>query len=387
MIRSEVTLLAVTIALVEFVHGALLFVLLPTMLTQRLGWAMGTTGAAVSTYFFTEVALKLLAGWLVDRLGTRTLLLWGFWLYLASYAMLVSAHTTWQVFVALGVMGAAASPLWPAALTRLTWDTAAGCGGALGRLFSTWFLGGGAGIGLAMLINRAAHPISLTVFLFPLMIAALLGLGIPPDAATRKAPKAPATGRLIARMFRSIGQLAMSLVPQIIAAGVLIPVVVPYLQDIRGLDERQLFVLLVLGPGAALTLMEPAGRMGDRLGRRRTYTLGLGVVALLLLLIPLARSLWSLVLVVVGIGIGYAFVLPAWNSILLNLLPADVRGAGLGIAMTVEGLGGVIGPIVGGLLWQWSNPSSPFYLSGALLLIAAGASVWWRLEAAEVVEA
>ncbi len=383
MLQSEVTLLAITIALVEFVHGALLFVLLPTMLTQRFGWAMGTTGAAVSTYFFTEVALKLLAGWMVDRLGTRRLLLGGFWLYLAAYAGLIFSRATWQVFVMLAIMGAGASPLWPAALTRLTRETADGVGGLLGRLFSTWFLGGGMGIALATLISRASHPVSLAVFLLPLLGASVLGFGIPPETPVRTLPRAPATRKLIALMLRALATLATSLVPQIIAAGVLIPIVVPYLQDIRGLDERHLFLLLLLGPGVALGLMEQAGRMGDRLGRRRTYTIGLGAVALLLIALPLCRSMWALVVDVVGIGVGYAFVLPAWNSILLRLLPADVRGAGLGVAMTIEGMGGIIGPLVGGLLWQWYNPSSPFYLSGGLLLLAAGASTQWRGRAVE----
>ena len=96
--QSETGLLAVTIALVEFVHGALLFVLLPTVLTVRFGWAMGTTGAAVSTYFFTEVVLKLLAGWMVDRIGTRKMLLWGFWIYAGAFAWLIFATHTWEVF-------------------------------------------------------------------------------------------------------------------------------------------------------------------------------------------------------------------------------------------------------------------------------------------------
>jgi len=385
MLRTETSLLAITIALVEFVHGALLFVLLPTMLTQRFGWAMGTTGAAVSTYFFTEVALKLLAGWMVDRFGTRKMLLWGFWLYAAAYTALLQSRTTWEVFVALAVMGAGASPLWPAALTRLTHRAGAGAGvgGMLGRVFSTWFLGAGAGVGLATLISRAAHPVSLGVFLLPLLGAALLGLRLPNGADRRKTSASPDPWRLIRLMVRSLTMLASSLIPQILAVGVLIPIVVPYLEIVRGLDERELFLLLLLGPGTALALMAPAGRIGDRVGRRPTYAIGLGSVALLLLILPLCHSLWALVLDFIGIGIGYAFVLPAWNSILLHLLPDDVRGAGLGVAMTIEGMGGVIGPLVGGFLWQWSNPSSPFYLSGGLLLLAAGASARWRVEALE----
>ena len=383
MLRNETDLLAVTIALVEFVHGALLFVLLPTILTTRFGWPMGTTGAAVSTYFFAEVALKLAAGWAVDRFGTRSMLLWGLWLYLAAFAALVVAQATWQVFVALAVMGAAAAPLWPAALTRLTKGAGSGVGGALGRVFSTWILGGGAGIGLATLVSRAAHPISLGVFIIPLLAAALLGFRVPERAPGAEGPTRPRVGQLVPAVVHALAALATSIVPQIIAAGVLIPIIVPYLQDVRGLDERTLFLLLVLSVGTALLLMAPAGRIGDRVGRRRTYTFGLGAVALLLIALPFCQEPWLLLLDFLGIGIAYAFVLPAWNSILLRLLPDDVRGAGLGIAMTVEGMGGVIGPLVGGYLWQWANPSSPFYLSGGLLLLAAGTSTRWRMDAIE----
>ncbi len=384
MLQTETTLLAITIALVEFVHAALLFVLLPTMLTQRFGWAMGTTGAAVSTYFFTEVAMKLLAGWMVDRFGTRRMLLWGFWVYVAAYAALLASRTTWGVFAALAIMGAGASPLWPAALTRLTRQAGPGApvGGMLGRVFSTWFLGGGAGVALATLISHQAHPISLGVFMVPLLAAALLGLRIPSGGEIRTVTS-PDPWRLLRLMARSLSMLASSLIPQIIAVGVLIPIVVPYLEIVRGLDEREIFLLLLLGPGTSLLLMSPAGHLGDRAGRRRTYAIGLGAVAVLLLVLPLCHSLWTLMLDFIGIGIGYAFVLPAWNSILLHLLPDDVRGAGLGVAMTIEGMGGVIGPLVGGFLWQWSNPSSPFYVSGGLLLLAAGASARWRIAPVE----
>ena len=386
--RSETGLLAVTIALVELVHGALLFVLLPTMLTVRFGWAMGTTGAAVSTYFFTEVALKLLAGWMVDRIGTRKMLLWGFWIYAASFAWLILGTHTWEIFAALAAMGAGASPLWPAALTRLTRGAAPQVGGKLGRVFSTWFLGGGLGVGVATLVSRAQHPISLQLFILPLLAAALLALRIRPEPSEIHPTARPAPGRALAAMFRSLVMLAASLVPQIIAAGLLIPIVVPYLEFYRGLDERQLLMLLLLGPGMGLALMTHAGHLGDRLGWRRTYAIALGSVAVLLLLIPLCGSnLWLLAADFAGIGIGYAFVLPAWNSILVRLLPQDVRGAGLGFAMTIEGMGGVIGPLIGGLLWEWTSPSSPFFLSGGLLLIAAAASTRWRVDPAERVEA
>lgn len=381
--RNETGLLALTIALVELVHGALIFVLLPTMLSVRLGWAMGTTGAAISTYFFTEVALKLVTGWLADRVGTRTMLIGGLWAYLAAFTWLVFATHTWEVFVALGLMGAGASPLWPAALARLTRGAAPAVGGTLGRAFSTWFLGGGVGIAIATLVSRAQHPISLRLFIVPLLAAALLGLRISPEGPEARTAPRTSPVRALAAMMRSIVMLAASIVPQIMAAGILIPIVVPYFEFFRGLDERQMLLLLLIGPGIGLALMTHAGHLGDRLGWRRTYTIALGAIALLVLLIPACETLWLLAMVVGAIGAGYAFVLPAWNSILVRLLPSEVRGAGLGFAMTIEGMGGVVGPLIGGFLWQWTTPSWPFYVSGGLLLVAAAASTRWRVQGIE----
>jgi MFS transporter, DHA1 family, multidrug resistance protein len=381
--RSETGLLAYTIALVELVHGALIFVLLPTMLTVKLGWAMGTTGAAISTYFFTEVALKLVTGWLADRVGTRRMLIGGLWAYAAAFAWLVFATHTWEVFIALGLMGAGASPLWPAALARLTRGALPEVGGTLGRVFSIWFLGGGVGIAIATLVSRAQHPISLRLFILPLLAAGLLGMRISPeDADVQTAPRM-SPGRALAAMMRSIAMLSLSILPQIIAAGMLIPIVVPYFEFFRGLDERQMLLLLLIGPGIGLGLMTQAGHLGDRLGWRRTYAIALGTIALLMLLIPACETLWLLAIDIGAIGAGYAFVLPAWNSILVRLLPQEVRGAGLGFAMTIEGMGGVVGPLIGGLLWQWTTPSWPFYVSGSLLLVAAGASTRWRVEGIE----
>ncbi|HTD46543.1 MAG TPA: MFS transporter [bacterium] len=380
--QSDIGLLAISVGLVEFVHGALLFVLLPTLVATRLGWPMGTIGAAVAAYFFAEVTVKLLSGWLVDRIGARRMLLAGFWIYAAAFAGLVASRQTWQVFLALAAMGAGASPLWPAALTRLTRSAGPEVGEALGHLFSLWLLGAGLGIGTATLLSRTNHPVSLKVFIIPLLAAPVLAFRLAVDPAGTAATS-PRVGELLRLVGSSLAQLFTSLIPQIIAAGVLIPIIVPYLLTVRGLDERELLVLMVLVMGTGLLLLAPAGRIGDRLGRRLTYGLGLATVALLLIAVPFCRPLWLLALDFLGIGIGYAFVLPAWNSILLRLLPEDVRGAGLGILMTVEGMGGVIGPLVGGLLWQIANPSAPFFLSGGLLLFASGAATRWRTDVVE----
>src|SRR2546429_96078 len=95
------------------------------------------------------------------------------------------------------------------------------------------------------------------------------------DPAGRGPAGGPRVGELLRLVGSSLAQLFTSLIPQIIAAGVLIPIIVPYLLTVRGLDERELLVLMVLVLGTGLLLLAPAGRIGDRLGRRPPHGLGL----------------------------------------------------------------------------------------------------------------
>jgi EmrB/QacA subfamily drug resistance transporter len=105
-------------------------------------------------------------------------------------------------------------------------------------------------------------------------------------------------------------------------------------------------------------LMIPAAELGDRLGRKRTYLLGLVVFALASVACALAPNIGVLIVARILQGAGGAIIMPAALALLTAAAPAAKRGAVMGIYGAFMGLAVAGGPLVGGavtegLAWQW----------------------------------
>jgi EmrB/QacA subfamily drug resistance transporter len=106
-------------------------------------------------------------------------------------------------------------------------------------------------------------------------------------------------------------------------------------------------VLLMLG--AAL---------GDRFGRRRVFTVGLGLFTLSSLAAALAPNIGALVAARAAQGVGAALLTPVSLTLLTAAVPAARRGLAFGAWGAVNGMAVALGPLIGGtvvehLSWQW----------------------------------
>jgi MFS family permease len=87
-------------------------------------------------------------------------------------------------------------------------------------------------------------------------------------------------------------------------------------------------------------------------------------------LIPSCRSLTSLAPVAVVLVLSHILGTPAWLAVVSQLAPAARRGGVMGLVATGEGAGAVLGPLLGGWLWDM-HPAWIFYGSASLLSLAA----------------
>jgi EmrB/QacA subfamily drug resistance transporter len=107
----------------------------------------------------------------------------------------------------------------------------------------------------------------------------------------------------------------------------------------------------------AVLLMTGAA-LGDRFGRKRLFTLGIGIFAAGSAASALAPDVGTLIAARAVQGIGAALVMPLGLALIGAAFPPDRRGQALGVYFGVTGLAVASGPVVGGaiaegLAWEW----------------------------------
>ncbi|GBG40364.1 MFS transporter [Mycobacterium montefiorense] len=101
-----------------------------------------------------------------------------------------------------------------------------------------------------------------------------------------------------------------------------------------------------------------AGRLGDRVGAKNIYLIGLSVFTAASLWCGLSRTVDMLIAARVVQGIGAALITPQTLSTITQIFPPERRGVALGVRSAVGGVAALVGPLVGGVLvdaldWRW----------------------------------
>ena len=106
------------------------------------------------------------------------------------------------------------------------------------------------------------------------------------------------------------------------------------------------------------SLQITAGGLGDRLGRKRWFQIGMVLFTATSLLAALAPNIETLIAARALQGLGAAFIMPLSLSLISEAFPPEERGKAVGIWGAVSVSGIALGPIVGGALveyatWNW----------------------------------
>jgi EmrB/QacA subfamily drug resistance transporter len=118
---------------------------------------------------------------------------------------------------------------------------------------------------------------------------------------------------------------------------------------------------------AALVLV--SGSLGDRLGRRRIFVLGVTWFAVASILCAVAPSIEVLIAARALQGIGGALLTPGSLAIISSSIDADDRGRAIGIWAGLSGVTTAIGPLVGGWLVDQIGWRSVFWINIPLALV------------------
>ncbi len=137
-----------------------------------------------------------------------------------------------------------------------------------------------------------------------------------------------------------------------------------------GLSASQIGVLFGVRGLIMTAVMIPLGRVGDKGDKWILLSIGMGVAALSLLGTAYSSQYnWLLFFIIIG-ALGFAAYNPTITSILSQSVPVFWVGTAMGIFGFLEDVGWMLGPIIGGYLWEGLSTRAPFIFAAIVSLIS-----------------
>jgi MFS family permease len=130
--------------------------------------------------------------------------------------------------------------------------------------------------------------------------------------------------------------------------------IIVYLQERLGLTALASGALSGLNPAAQAIFMPLWGRGADLFGRRPVFLAGYLLTLLLPALILFSDSVWVIMGSFVVLGLGFAGFITGITAYIGDLAPEEKQGELMGLVKVSQGFGGILGPLVAGVV---SSPS------------------------------
>ncbi|GAA0338649.1 MFS transporter [Oceanobacillus oncorhynchi subsp. oncorhynchi] len=150
--------------------------------------------------------------------------------------------------------------------------------------------------------------------------------------------------------------------------GMIVPILPDYADS---LSISQTAIGILFGSyAAALLIATPVfGVISDKVGRRGPMLWGILGLTLATLLFAFANTFWLLLICRILQGIAAAATWTAGLALLADFYPSKERGKVMGIALSGQAMGILLGPTFGGWLYQLGGYMLPFFVAAGIALI------------------
>ncbi|MBN2346748.1 MAG: MFS transporter [Candidatus Aminicenantes bacterium] len=388
----NVKVVAVTSFLTD-VSSEMVINTLPLFLKNVLGVKTYLIGLIEGVAESTSSLLKMYSGWLSDRLRKRkALAVLGYAISALSKPLFyfarswgVVAAARWGDRVGKGVRTAPRDALVADSTPfsrrghafgfHRAADTAGAFVGLLIALGLTWFWQGGGG----ELLAGTFRVIVLASLLPAFAAVAVLALGVREPAATGSAAPPRFGFRGLGRDFRYF--IAMI---GIFELGNSSDAFIVLRAQERGLPVVGILAMLLAFNFVYTAVSLPAGKLSDRVGRRRVLMAGWALYALTYLGLAVVRSTTHIVMLFIVYGAYYGLSYGTAKALVADLVPPQSRGMAYGTFNAVLGITDLPASFIAGILWggagRWAGfgASAPFFFGAAMAVLALTLLALWK---------
>jgi MFS family permease len=362
------------------------FALFYVAMLDEFGWGRGPTALGYSLSWLCFVVVAPLAGWLYDRWGARTAVTMGGLVLGVALALTGQVTSLTQYYLCFGVLGAAgiACILIPSTAIVTRWVVRSR-GTAMGVLSTGTPLSAVAFYPVnAWLIVTLGWRTALMVF-GSIVAAATVSLALlyrdPPTDEDRPPQTTSPAGEdwTLRRAFQSTRLWAAFTMTALGVIGYQIMAThqVAHAVD-RGFEYTTVVWLFAFGAGCMMAGNLLGGWLSDHFGRGWVFAFGSIVAIAGIGCLALTRGPSDLPLLVLYTVSGFGF---GMRIAQLSAIPADVfsgphLGAILGVVQAGGGLGGAIGPFLGGWLFDATGGYQLAFAAACVAVAGSAVAAW-----------
>lgn len=377
------------------VSSEMIFTLVPLFLLNVLRVGTPVIGLIEGIAEGTASLLRVLSGWLSDRLGRRKgLTAFGYSLSTLVKPFLYFA-TAWGAVAAVRFIDRVGKGIRTSPRDALVADSAPP--NEMGRSFGFHrgmdTLGAVLGLAVAALIVYLVQSgdLELTREAFQTLVLAGIGPAVlavvvllffvrerrkamqPPSAgASAEATRIP--GVRDARGFDSRFKLFLAIMVVFTLGNSSDAFLVLRAQNL-GFSVAQILLLLVLFNLVYAVAALPAGLVSDRVGRKGVIIAGWTIYALAYLGLALASETWHVWTLFALYGLYHGVAEGVTRAFVADVVPSDRRGTAYGLYHTAVGLSLLPASLIAGWLWHLIGPEAAFFFGAGMAGAAALAFV------------
>lgn len=339
---------------------------------QTFGATSATMGWLTASFSLAQFVFSPLWGRLSDRVGRRPVMMIGLAGYGISMTLFALGRSIPHLFIArtlAGVLSSATLPTAMAVIADTTSDDERAKGmGVLGAAFGLGAIFGPFIGGVLGDVN-IRYPFFFTGILSSLALLFVWRV-LPESLPPEKRLNAPTVrvSRLKAFQFNTTALYILAFLATLSLAG--LETAFPFLAfDRFGLTTRSVgYVFAIMGISGSIVQGGLIGPLRKRIGEERMIPLGLLVTAVSLVGIAVApTAVWGTIAIAL-FAAGHGLIRPA-NASLITRHSRVGHGLAIGVYDSMDALGRVFGPILGGTLYL-TNGSLPFMSSALINAIA-----------------
>lgn len=340
------------------------FAFIMPLYAHQLGASPIEIGYLFSIFSFFSVIMRPLVGKYIDRWGRKGAFILGLIFYASVQGVLFVTSTYQLLFVARILQSVASSFLWISSYAMIADLSEDGqYAGRFGSLMQVSNQGDTLGciIGFSILFSgqiEDPYKVIFGIFSLASIYGVIKGLKI---KETQRVELNHNYEEKIPHQFKLyilvVGFLAL-------VQSMLAPVFLIYIKE--NITQSILLISLAYLPGELLAnfLPKKVGKLADQYGRKKFMILGMLIDAFIVCMIPFAKTIYAFVLITIGFSLGSIFISPAETALVSEMTHGNQFGKTYGVYHTVLGLGGMVGPIIGTIIYQNLSSHFLFYLNG-----------------------